>query len=464
MSSSSASPNTCPPPIQTFPPPMMDTASPPINSPPVPPSPPAVLPSPPPQETYANGDQPDGSAAAAAGRSKSSAMQKLHDAFQALSATATTQSSDHSNDDNPSPPPRRSTLPPPQKRPLSAYSIAASSLLIKQRKNQFITTTPTNSSPNNSGDEESKTRTGNSSIVTASSSSEPSSRTQSPEIGIVDRPPPPPSLPSLVRPTRLLNRSITPTELQSNSLLSAVQNKRIVNLNRAKTLGARPNVRIAGVETRVEMSKTPPVVASKRASIFRRFGGGNSGGASSSSAAAATHSSAYASLLANSGTYNSDEDHYSHPSFGIRQGKKLFTVYKINVKTASQTYTVYRRYSEFEQMDKSLQKLFAYLHKQLPEFPPKRLLGDNMDPQFLEQRAKALHAYIQQIFSSPVLMRSQPVREFLCKPDTLNSKDSPLVGKPLVAIESEESSDINDDDDSRASTRSESSSSFAKGS
>jgi hypothetical protein len=37
------------------------------------------------------------------------------------------------------------------------------------------------------------------------------------------------------------------------------------------------------------------------------------------------------------------------------------------------------------------------------QLPPKRLLGNNFDPEFIESRRSALHAYIQKILLSPHL-------------------------------------------------------------
>lgn len=99
----------------------------------------------------------------------------------------------------------------------------------------------------------------------------------------------------------------------------------------------------------------------------------------------------------------------------LNQGKKMFTVYKVSVKSDDIRWTVYKRYSEFDSLDKSIQKQFPYIHKHLPELPPKRFIWDNLEPQFIHQRARGLHRYIQYVLASPVLLKSQIVREFLCE-------------------------------------------------
>lgn len=47
---------------------------------------------------------------------------------------------------------------------------------------------------------------------------------------------------------------------------------------------------------------------------------------------------------------------YSPSSFTLRQGKKLFTVYKIIIKNGDQQWAVYKRYSEFTDLDKMIAK------------------------------------------------------------------------------------------------------------
>lgn len=48
------------------------------------------------------------------------------------------------------------------------------------------------------------------------------------------------------------------------------------------------------------------------------------------------------------------------------------------------------------------------------QLPPKRLIGNNFDPEFIESRREGLHAYIQKILLNPTL-RSR------CAPRTLGA-------------------------------------------
>jgi hypothetical protein len=64
-----------------------------------------------------------------------------------------------------------------------------------------------------------------------------------------------------------------------------------------------------------------------------------------------------------------------------------------------------------------------------------------MDPEFIQMRARGLHNYIQHVFSSPVLLRCQAVREFLCG-GSIGSITGPMeLPKPLRTIDHESSED-----------------------
>ncbi|KCV73160.1 AGC/SGK protein kinase [Fonticula alba] len=89
---------------------------------------------------------------------------------------------------------------------------------------------------------------------------------------------------------------------------------------------------------------------------------------------------------------------------------KRFTVYKVVVSGPQHRWVIYRRYNDFYELHASLVKLFP--KENLP-LPAKRLLGNNFDPSFIEQRREGLHSYIQRVLTRPHLLHSQPVRDFL---------------------------------------------------
>jgi len=89
---------------------------------------------------------------------------------------------------------------------------------------------------------------------------------------------------------------------------------------------------------------------------------------------------------------------------------KRFTVYKVQVVNGGVKWAVYRRYTDFYNLHQKLVKLFP---NEKLVLPPKRLLGNNFDPEFIEQRREGLHLYIQKVLTSPLLRDSDPVKDFL---------------------------------------------------
>lgn len=65
-----------------------------------------------------------------------------------------------------------------------------------------------------------------------------------------------------------------------------------------------------------------------------------------------------------------------------------FQAYKVDVFQNGRSHTLYKRYSEFEELHKQLKKVIS-----TPEFPPKKVLKFN--PKVLEQRRVTLELYLQ---------------------------------------------------------------------
>ena len=79
--------------------------------------------------------------------------------------------------------------------------------------------------------------------------------------------------------------------------------------------------------------------------------------------------------------------------YELVEARKRFTVFQINIQPGNgRNWFIFRRYSDFMKLDQELKEL-------LPEFParlpPKKYLGDNFDPQFLELRKNGLQTYLQ---------------------------------------------------------------------
>eukprot|EP00732_Lithocolla_globosa_P004067 Lithocolla_globosa_v1_NODE_3533_length_1645_cov_48.722642.p1 type:complete len:492 gc:universal NODE_3533_length_1645_cov_48.722642:1605-130(-) len=96
---------------------------------------------------------------------------------------------------------------------------------------------------------------------------------------------------------------------------------------------------------------------------------------------------------------------------GSAQAKR-FTVYKVQVNNGGgKKWAVYRRYSDFYELHQKLKVLFPNEKRLI--LPPKRLIGNNFDPNFIEARRSGLHDYIKIIMTVPHLRQSAPVKKFL---------------------------------------------------
>lgn len=61
-------------------------------------------------------------------------------------------------------------------------------------------------------------------------------------------------------------------------------------------------------------------------------------------------------------------------------------------------HTVYRRFSDFEHLLKSLQEVEEYAAYQFPILPEKRILG-NLDDKFIEKRRVELEGFLRVLVS-----------------------------------------------------------------
>ena len=108
---------------------------------------------------------------------------------------------------------------------------------------------------------------------------------------------------------------------------------------------------------------------------------------------------------------------------------KPFTVYQVTmVNTEGKKCSVYRRYNDFLGLhnkvlfwpDKDCPLLLPFVltlhlppfqliklfpNEKLPPFPPKRILGNNFDPKFIESRREMLHTYTQAVLLKPHIRR-----------------------------------------------------------
>eukprot|EP00127_Corallochytrium_limacisporum_P001716 Clim_evm53s77 gene=Clim_evmTU53s77 len=91
-------------------------------------------------------------------------------------------------------------------------------------------------------------------------------------------------------------------------------------------------------------------------------------------------------------------------SYSVEQQPKKHVVYKIECADSDgTTWTVFRRYSDFVNLDTVLKRKYD-----LPQLPPKRLFG-NFDEEHIEQRWSALEGYLQHLVHSVDGLSGEPV-------------------------------------------------------
>jgi len=71
------------------------------------------------------------------------------------------------------------------------------------------------------------------------------------------------------------------------------------------------------------------------------------------------------------------------------------TVYVINVSCGMRSWTIKRRYKDFDYLDRQLKKQFPSLS--LPALPPKRYLRSSSDPEIVDERKQQLENYLNQL-------------------------------------------------------------------
>eukprot|EP01137_Pigoraptor_chileana_P006815 Opistho-2@51572 len=124
-----------------------------------------------------------------------------------------------------------------------------------------------------------------------------------------------------------------------------------------------------------------------------------------------------------------------------RNENKRYTVYKLVLKTGSRSWCVSRRYNEFYTLNEKLKKQFPNEHLKLPG---KRLIGDNFDPNFIQNRRNALQEYIKMILSNENISKSDILRDFLSEN---GSFDRVVDGDDSIAKEKDSKKTLEDASD-----------------
>uniref|UniRef100_A0A3Q3AB52 Kinesin-like protein KIF16B n=1 Tax=Kryptolebias marmoratus TaxID=37003 RepID=A0A3Q3AB52_KRYMA len=98
----------------------------------------------------------------------------------------------------------------------------------------------------------------------------------------------------------------------------------------------------------------------------------------------------------------------SIPRYVLRgQGKDEHFEFEVKVTVMEDTWTVFRRYSRFREMHKSLK--FKYPELAALEFPPKKLFG-NRDERMVSERRSHLERYLRNMFRVMLSSSSSPLR------------------------------------------------------
>eukprot|EP00966_Prymnesium_polylepis_P025788 594644-Prymnesium_polylepis.1 len=86
--------------------------------------------------------------------------------------------------------------------------------------------------------------------------------------------------------------------------------------------------------------------------------------------------------------------------------KSLVTLFRIAVDYGDQNWSIYRRYSDFHELNDKLLQLGATL----PELPPKLLLNQ---PEDIAERYLELDSYLRKVLAMPHIGRHSNLLEFL---------------------------------------------------
>ncbi|XP_061189563.1 sorting nexin-16-like [Saccostrea echinata] len=102
--------------------------------------------------------------------------------------------------------------------------------------------------------------------------------------------------------------------------------------------------------------------------------------------------------------------------------RSKFTVFSLRVqKSEHDVWHIFRRYTDFVQLNDRLRKCFPNIRLSLP---PKRWFRDNFDKNFIEDRQLGLQAFIDNCIGHKDICNSKPVREFFCFDDPPGPHDS----------------------------------------
>ncbi|XP_048752852.2 sorting nexin-16-like isoform X2 [Ostrea edulis] len=128
------------------------------------------------------------------------------------------------------------------------------------------------------------------------------------------------------------------------------------------------------------------------------------------------------SLTCSSETLNPENVKVPILGYETMEERSRFTVFRLCVqKSEHDVWHVFRRYTDFVQLNDRLRKCFPNIRLSLP---PKRWFRDNFDKNFIEDRQLGLQAFIDNCVGHKEICNSKPVREFFCFDDPPGPHDS----------------------------------------
>lgn len=111
--------------------------------------------------------------------------------------------------------------------------------------------------------------------------------------------------------------------------------------------------------------------------------------------------------------------------YEIMEERARFTVYKLKIenKGSGECWYVFRRYTDFVRLCNKLKSIKSDITKYLP---PKKWLGNNFDPIFLEERISGLQTFVNAILRETDLLFRNETQDFFClnePPDYLEANE-----------------------------------------
>ncbi|KAK9891434.1 hypothetical protein WA026_014671 [Henosepilachna vigintioctopunctata] len=127
--------------------------------------------------------------------------------------------------------------------------------------------------------------------------------------------------------------------------------------------------------------------------------------------------------------------------YEIMEERARFTVFKLRIENKGTGYCwyVFRRYTDFVRLCNRLKNSHPDVVKHLPR---KRWLGNNFDPNFLEERLNGLQNLVNAILSDTELLTRQDIQDFFCLNEPPICSDANEDSRAIIEALEETVSDL----------------------